>query len=139
MLVHASAKNIRMSPDKIRLVVNEIRRLKPSKSVEVLAIINKKAAMPLKKVIQSAIANSKNNYGLDEASLVFKEIQVNKGIVFKRYQPIARGRVHPILKRTSHIMVILEGEKSKKVSEVSKIAEEKTKKETNGGYDGSKS
>lgn len=123
MLVHASAKNIRMSPDKIRLVAREIKKLKVAKSVEVLGIVNKKAALPLKKVIQSAIANAKNNFGLDESSLVFKEIQVSKGIVFKRFQPIARGRVHPILKRTSHIRVILEGEKSKKAQEVSKISQ----------------
>lgn len=125
MQVIASAKNVRMSPDKIRLVVAQIKKLPPAKAVRVLTVVNKKAADPLKKVIQSAIANSKNNHGLDETSLVFKEIQITKGMVFKRFRPIARGRVHHILKRTSHISIVLEGERPKKETSQSTSDEQK--------------
>lgn len=115
MEITATAKNVRVSPKKVRLVVAQIKKMSPSKAVLLLDFINKSSALPLKKVISSAIANAKNNFGLEEASLAFKSILVGKGIVFKRYQPVARGRAHPILKRTSHIQVILEGEEKKQV------------------------
>lgn len=114
MEVTATAKNIRVSPEKVRLIVDQIKKMSPSKAVLLLDFINKSSAKPLKRVIASAIANAKNNFGLEESSLAIKSIFVGKGVVFKRYQPIARGRAHPILKRTSHIQVILEGEQPKK-------------------------
>ncbi len=110
MEITATAKNVRVSPEKVRLVVAQIKKMSPSKAVLLLAFINKSSALPLKKVISSAIANAKNNFGLEESSLAFKSVLVGKGIVFKRYRPVARGRAHSILKRTSHIQVILEGE-----------------------------
>jgi len=116
MEVTAVAKNIRISPEKVRLVVDQIKKLSPKEAVEILDHVSKRSSLPLKKVIASAIANAKNNFGLDENSLVFKELTANKGIVFKRYQPVSRGRVHPILKRTSYIKVVLEGEQKKEVS-----------------------
>ena len=129
MEVKAIAKNIRMSPKKVRLVVDQIKNRKPQDAVKVLDFVNKKPAAAIKKAIMSAIANAKNNYSLDEGSLVFKQISVNKGLTFKRYRPVSRGRVHHILKRASHLTVILEGEEKKKVSEVSDVS--KVSKETN--------
>ncbi len=119
MQVTAIAKNIRVSPQKVRLVVNEIKKMQPSSAVKMLGFTNKGAAKPLKKVVMSAIANATNNNNLDEQSLTFKEIQVGHGLTFKRYRPISRGRVHDIKKRTSHIRVVLEGNeaKSRKVEE----------------------
>ena len=128
MQVTATAKYIRISPQKVRLVVDQIKKMPPGQTLKILDFVSKKASFPLKKVIASAIANAKNNFGLDEQTLKFKEIQVTKGSVFKRYQPVARGRVHPILKRTSHIKVVLEGEQKKEVSKVAttEITERKT-------------
>lgn len=123
MEITATAKNIRVSPEKVRLVVAQIKKMSPSKAVLQLDFINKSSALPLKKVISSAIANAKNNFGLEEASLAIKSILVGKGIVFKRYRPVARGRAHHILKRTSHIKVILEGEQAKKVSKISEVSQ----------------
>lgn len=116
MEVTATAKNVRISPQKVRLVVDQIKKLPPQKAIEALNFTPKRAALPLKKVIQSAIANATNNFGASLSSLTLKSILVGKGPVAKRYQPVSRGRAHPILKRTSHIKVILEGEKSKEVS-----------------------
>ena len=117
MQVIAIAKNIRVSPQKVRLVVNEIKKMQPSSAVKMIDFTNKGAAKPLKKIVMSAIANATNNNNLDEKSLTFKEIQVGHGLTFKRYRPISRGRVHDIKKRTSHIRVVLEGNESKKVEE----------------------
>src|SRR3990172_10986259 len=119
MEVKAIAKNIRMSPKKVRLVVDQIKNRKPQDAVKVLDFVNKKPAAAIKKAIMSAIANAKNNHNLDEGSLLFKQISVNKGLTFKRYRPVSRGRVHHILKRTSHLTVVLKGEQKAKISEVS--------------------
>ena len=108
MDIKAEAKHIRMSPRKVRLVVNVIKSLSPQEAIEKLRFVNKRAAKPVAKVIQSAIANAKNNLKLDESSLRFKEIQVNEGPTLKRSRAISRGRSHQIMKRTSHIKVILE-------------------------------
>lgn len=109
MEVKAEAKYIRISPRKVRLVVDAIRRLSPQKALEYLGFVNKRAAKPISKVIQSAIANAKNNFALKPEDLRFKEIQVNEGPTLKRWRAISRGRAHPIMKRTSHIKVVLEG------------------------------
>ncbi len=125
MQVIAVAKNIRISPEKVRLVVDQIKKMSPAKAITILDFIPKSSSKPLKKVINSAIANAKNNFGLDERTLNFKSILVNKGRVLKRNQPISRGRAHRILKRTSHIKVILEGETKKetKVQSDKKVKE----------------
>ena len=123
MEIVAVAKNVRISPQKVRLVASQIKKMRPQEAIKMLDFIPKGASTVLKKVIASAIANAKNNFNLSEDTLTFKEISVTKGIVFKRYRAVSRGRVHPILKRTSHIKVVLEGEQKKKVSEVSEVPE----------------
>ena len=129
MEVKAIAKNVRISPKKVRLVVNQIRNRKPQEAVKILDFVNKRSAPAVKKVIMSAIANAKNNYALDEGSLVFKQISASKGLSFKRYRPVSRGRVHHILKRASHLTVVLEGEqKVKKEPESQKVKETKEEK-----------
>lgn len=127
----AIAKNVRISPTKVRLVADEIRKLQPTKAIAVLDFVPNKGAKPLKKAILSALANAKNNAGLSEESMSFKEINVQKGMVFKRFRPISRGRAHSILKRTSNIKVVLEGEKPKK--------EEKKTETKEGEKNGTKS
>lgn len=127
MQVHAIVKNVRVSPFKARLVVEKIKRMQPSHAVKVLDFVPRKAAKPIKKVVMSAIANARNNNGLDENSLKFKEIQVGHGIIFKRYRPVSRGRAHHILKRTSTIRVVLEGDTSK---ELAKATNEKDSQDT---------
>ena len=137
MEITATAKNIRISPQKVRIVVEEIKKTKPQEAVALLDFVAKSAAQPLKKVIASAIANAKNNLGLDAKTLVFKSIQVGGGRSLKRFRAVSRGRSHAILKRTSHIKVVLVVEKNKtnksNMSSVSNI------KEIEGSAHGSKS
>lgn len=130
MQVYAIAKNVRVSPFKARLVVEKIKRMQPAHAVQVLDFVPKAAAKPIKKVVMSAIANAKNNNGLDENSLKFKEIQVGHGITFKRFRPVSRGRAHHILKRTSTIRVVLEGDTSKELAKATDIKDNQEIKET---------
>ena len=128
MEVVATAKNIRISPQKVRLVVDQIKKLSPANAVKILGHVSQRASLPLKKVIASAIANAQNNFGLNGNTLTIKEITVGKGPSFKRFRPIARGRAHSILKRTSNIRVVLVGEQKeevppKEVSKESKVPE----------------
>lgn len=125
MEVTATAKNIRISPKKVRLVIDQIKKMDPLQALSILDFIAKSSSRPIKKVILSAVANAKNNLGLDESSLKFKSILVEKGPVLKRYQPISRGRAHSILKRSSHIKVILEGEEPKKEPKEEKSTNDK--------------
>ncbi len=111
--VIAYAKYVRMSPRKIRLVVDAIKKLKPTEALIYLKVINKRAVQPLTKVIKSAIANAENNEKIKAEDLTFAKILVEPGPTLKRWQPISRGVAHPINKRTSHIKVILEAEEDK--------------------------
>lgn len=130
--VKAISKNIRISPEKMNLLAVQIKKLKPLEAIDVLTMVNKSSAPILKKIIKSAVANAKHNFNLSVTDLFFKEIIVTKGPMFKRYQPVARGRAHHILKRSSHVTVILGSKPAENKSLPGKIAEpeQKTDKET---------
>lgn len=117
----AFLKNYRQSPRKVRLVADTIRGKKIKDAQVVLDFMPKRAALPIKKLLDSAIANAKvNGESLD--TLVVKEISVQKGIVAHRWMPKWRGMAHAIKKRSSHVKIILgEGKPSKK--EVYKAAQ----------------
>ncbi|MGB9706850.1 MAG: 50S ribosomal protein L22 [Microgenomates group bacterium] len=110
MEVVAKSDFIRISPRKLNLVARLIKGLKAAYALEVLKNLNKKAAKPLLLTLKQGIGNAVNNFKLDKESLVVKNIEIGKGPILKRGRPVARGRWHPILKRTSHIKVVLEGE-----------------------------
>ena len=117
MEIISTQKYIIMSPTKIRPVVDMIKNMTPKEAVEILPHIRKRAALPLKKTIVTAMANAKDQ-GVDETTLVFKEIQVGEGPRLKRGRPVSRGRWHPYKKRMSHIRIVLtakepEGKKTK--------------------------
>jgi len=107
MLIISTQKYFLMSPKKLRIVVGVIKKMKPTEAVEKLPFVGKKAAEPLAKVIRSAIANAKNK-GISEDDIVFKEILINEGPRLKRGRPVSRGMWHPVIKRMSHIRVVLE-------------------------------
>jgi len=107
MFIKAEQKYIRISPRKVRLVVQAIKNLSPREALDYLKFLNKKAAIPLAKTIKQAIANAVNNKELKEDGLAFAEIEVSPGATLKRWRPVSRGKAHSILKRTSHIKVIL--------------------------------
>ncbi len=108
MEVKAKLRYLRMSPRKVRLVVDVIRGMEVNKALAQLRVINKWAAQPLAKLLQSAVANAKNNFELEKDNLYIKEIRVDEGPTLHRWQPRARGRATPIRKRSSHISVVLD-------------------------------
>jgi len=108
MEVKAKARYIRMSPKKVRLVVDVIRGMKVDEALHQLRFINKAAAEPVRKLVESAIANAINNNNLDRSDLFIKRITADGGPVIHRWRPRAFGRAAPIRKRMSHIMVTLD-------------------------------
>jgi len=112
MEVIARAKYLRISPFKARLVAKLVKGKRVDEALAVLSFTKKKFAPMLSKVIKSALANAENNTGLDVDRLWVKNVLVDEGPMWKRWRPRAMGRATPILKRTSHVTVILE-ERSK--------------------------
>ncbi len=111
MQVKAFLKYLHMSPRKVRLVVDNFRGLKAMEALEKLSFVKNRAARPLIKLINSAIANAEHNFSLDKNSLKIVVFKVDGGPVLKRYRPKALGRAALILRRTSHISIVLEGER----------------------------
>ena len=111
--MEATAKlmGVRISPQKAKLVVDLIRGKSVSEALDILAFTNKFAAEPIAKLVKSAAANATNNKKMDEASLYIKEIWVGPGRTLKRFMPKAKGSGNRILKRTSHINVVVSDER----------------------------
>lgn len=115
MKITAEQKYIRMSARKLRLVVDAVKHLSPQAALKQLEFMNKRATTPVSKVIKQAVANATNNFRLNPQQLKISEVLVNEGSTYKRWRPVSRGRAHSILKRTSHVKVILETVSSKPV------------------------
>ena len=107
MKVQAIAKDTGISPRKVRLVAEMVRGKKVAEALTLLQFIPTPTAQVVAKVVKSAAANAENNFQLSPAELKIADILVNKARTLKRYQPQARGRASPILKRASHITVIV--------------------------------
>lgn len=105
MEVSAKLKGARISPQKVRLVADQIRGLPVEEALNLLAFSSKKAAQIVKKVLESAIANAENNEGADIDELKISTIYVDEGVTMKRIRPRAKGRADRILKRSCHITV----------------------------------
>lgn len=103
----AQHRQARSSAQKVRLIANLIRGKKVPQALNILTYTNKKAAVLVKKVLESAVANAEHNDGADIDKLRIKKIFVNEGSTMKRMMPRAKGRADRILKRTSHITVIV--------------------------------
>lgn len=110
MEVAAKLKFARISPQKCRLVADQIRGLPVERALQMLSFSPKKAAGLIKKVLESAIANAEHNEGADIDELKVKTIFIDQGPTMRRWRPRAKGRVNHIIKRTSHITVMV-GEK----------------------------
>lgn len=103
----AKHKFARVSPQKGRLVADQIRGLSVAQALEILAYSPKKAAVLVNKVLESAIANAEHNEGADIDELKVASIMIDEGPTMKRIKPRAKGRADRILKRTSHITVVV--------------------------------
>lgn len=107
-------KNLRISPQKLNLTLQMIRKEKADKAVSMLQFSRKRIAKQVEKALRSVIANAENNHSLDIDRLYIKEAFVGKGIVMKRFHARARGRGARILKPFSHLTIILSEESGEK-------------------------
>ncbi|MFC1883935.1 50S ribosomal protein L22 [Thermodesulfobacteriota bacterium] len=107
METRAVAKHIRISPRKVRLIMDEIRGKKVGEALNMLSFAPQKGARILKKLVESAVANAVENSGLNADSLYIHRIYADQGPTLKRWRPRALGRATRIRKRTSHLTVIL--------------------------------
>jgi len=138
MEVKAKLKNLRIAPRKVRMVADLVRGKKVKESLAILNFTAKKATSPLIKLVNSAIANAKNNFHIEADNLYISEITVDEGPKYKRWMPRARGQATPIQKKTSHINLVLKEiqpsksvkkSESGKPSEVSAVSQEGAGKE----------
>jgi len=107
MEAKAIAKTVRIAPRKVRLVVDLIRGKNVADAAAILKLTTKGATEPVTKVLKSAAANAVNNYKMEQSKLYVKEAFVNEGPTLKRYLPRAKGSANSLLKRTSHITIVL--------------------------------
>ena len=103
----AIAKNVRVTPRKVRLVIDLVRGLNVKEALGILSNVNRAASEPVMKVIKSAAANATNNFGMDEDALYIAEIYATDGLRMKRYLPRAKGSASGLVKRASNITVVV--------------------------------
>lgn len=127
----AYIKNIRISPKKLRFLLGDIKKRKPSEVLDYLFYTPTKSAKVFYKAIKSAIDNAKNNLKLNENDLVFKTLIVEEGHKLRRLRAGGRGMAKPLIRRYSHIKIVLKSIQNKKtVAQPSqKSAETKIKEE----------
>ena len=130
MEVRSIYKYARISPFKVREVTREIQGLPVSAALDLLSFTPKKAAFLIGKTLKSAVANAENNANLKPDGLVVKEAIVGEGPTMKRMMPRARGSGSRILKRTSHIRIVLTDEIEVETRETRKKKREQEKKES---------
>ena len=122
--ITAKSKYIRQSPYKLRLVLNLIRGLPVSEALDILKFTKRKASDEITKVIQSAMANAENNFGLNSNDLYISKAIADEGPTLKRFRPRARGRAGKILKPFSRIRILVQEKNEddkKKLNENKKI------------------
>jgi len=110
MKVRAVAKDVGVSPRKVRLVIDRVRGKKVGEALTMLSFLTTPSAKAVAKVIKSASANAENNLQMSPADLKIAAIFADEARTLKRFRPKSRGRISPILKRASHITVLVEEE-----------------------------
>ncbi|MDL2215597.1 50S ribosomal protein L22 [Ruminococcaceae bacterium OttesenSCG-928-N02] len=104
----AYLNNLRIAPRKVQIVLDLIRNQPADKALAILKYTNKAASEPLYKLVKSAMANADHNYNMDVANLYVAQCFVTPGPTMKRVRPRAQGRAFQILKRSSHVTVVLQ-------------------------------
>ncbi|MGI6569743.1 MAG: 50S ribosomal protein L22 [Caldicoprobacterales bacterium] len=105
---HATARYVRISPRKVKIVIDLIRGKRVGEALSILEFTPKAASEPVSKLLKSAMANAENNLGMDPGNLFVAEVYANEGPTLKRLRPRAQGRANRIRKRTSHISIVLD-------------------------------
>ena len=104
-IIRTKAKYIRMTPRKVRLVIDLIRGMNANEALETLKFVNKAAALPVYKALKTAVSDADNNFDKDVDKLVVAEARVDEAPTLKRGRSVSRGRFHKILKKASHIVI----------------------------------
>mgnify|MGYP002524635402 FL=1 len=103
----AIARDVRVTPRKIRLVLDLVRGKDVDEALAILKNVNRSASLPVAKIVKSAAANATNNFGMDKDKLYIAEIQASDGIKMKRFMPRGKGSSSGLVKRTSNIRCIV--------------------------------
>lgn len=115
MIIKATQKNTRQTPRKLRYVANAVKKLPLAKALDELAVMERRATLVIIKTLRQAIANAMHNHGYTFDDLKLDNILITEGPRYRRFQAVSRGRAHGLIKRTSHVTVILKaGEDSLK-------------------------
>ena len=107
MKVHARGSYVRQSASKVRQVLDLVRGLPVEEARHVLDFVDRRATEPIRKVLESAVSNAAHNHALEASELKVVEAFADEGPTLRRYRPRARGRATPILRRTSHITIVV--------------------------------
>ena len=126
--IKASLKYLKIAPRKVMLVADLVRGVDVNRAKAILKFQRKRAAGPILKLLNSAIANAKTNFQFSEDELRVKGIKVNQGPMLKRWMPRAKGRATMIQKKSSHIDLILEAEGGRKEDKKKALLKEEAKK-----------
>lgn len=129
MEIKVKLSNLRTAPRKVRQVADLVRGKNVSQAQSILLFTVNKSARPVLKLLNSALASAKHEFHLEESNLFISQITVDEGPKLKRWHPMSRGRAYPIIKRSSHIALILkEKAPAVKESRTEKVAKETAKK-----------
>lgn len=120
MIVRATQTYTRQAPRKVRLVANTVKKLPLKAALEQLSVMPRDASVVVMKVLRQAIANAIHNHNIAFEELSIKSILVDEGPRYKRFRAVSRGRAHSIVKRTSHVAVVLQTNEVVKQPEVAK-------------------
>ena len=130
MSVKVHLNNLHIAPRKVRLVAGLVRGMETMEAVAQLQFTDKRAARPLLKLLNSAVATAKNDFDMAEDNLYIAEVLVNEGPTIKRWRPRAHGRAFPIMKRSSRITIVLDEKvKSKKKKGSAQKAKKKSSRQ----------
>ncbi len=132
MEIRVKLSNLRTSPRKVRQVIDLVRGKKVPEAQSMLLFTTNRSARSVLKLLNSAVASAKHDFQLDEANLFISKITVDEGPKLKRWHPMSRGRAYPIIKRSSHVALILSEitpkiEKEIKTDNIEKIEAKKPK------------
>jgi large subunit ribosomal protein L22 len=105
--IHAKINNLSLSAQKVRIVIDMVRGKSANEALEILRFVNKRAALPVHKLVASAVANAEENFGVSRDDLFVAKITADEAPTRKWRRFGARGRFKPILRRSSHVTVIL--------------------------------
>ncbi len=108
MEVQARGKSVRVSPRKVRLILQPLKGRSVDEAVSILQNVNMPVARKVEKILKSAAANAENNYQLAVDELRVKAAFADEGTRLKRFRPVPRGRAHPWVRRFSHVTIVLE-------------------------------